>query len=167
VFDHDEVVCSPVADGDAVTLQAIVDGEPRATMRALRLGGGALARAGEELPLRRISLTGRYGSNYGVAVGDDLDVYEREGLVHPAVWPALANQVFADELVRGSWIHLRSAIRHHRLAPVGATATVHAVVVDRSTRRSGERAVADIAFAIDGRLVATVEHEAIIALPGA
>ena len=168
VFDGDKVACTPTVDADAVTVSATVDDEPRATLRAVRRGGAVLsARSGETLPARQIVLDGRYGSNYGSAVGDDLGIYAREGIVHPAVWPALANLVFAEQLVRGSWIHLRSAISHHAVAPTGATATVHSVVVDRSTRRSGERAVADITIEIDGQVVATVEHEAIIALPGA
>jgi hypothetical protein len=42
---------------------------------------------------------------------------------------------------------------------------VHATVIDRFQRRSGERAIVDVAIEVDGNLVATLEHEAIITLP--
>lgn len=168
MFDGEDVVCSPIADGDEAVVTAIVAGDPRATLRATRHGGSAPSRRdGATLKPCQVPLSGRYGSDYGMRIGDDLDAYLREGVVHPAVWPAIANTVFSEQLVSGSWIHLRSSIRHHGLARAGATADVHAVVVDRSTRRSGERAVADVVIEVDGRLVATLEHEAIIALPGA
>jgi acyl dehydratase len=67
-------------------------------------------------------------------------------------------------LVDGAWIHTRSRIRHHGIAHVGATATVQATVVDRFDTRSGTRAVLDVAISVDGALVATIEHEAIVAL---
>ena len=120
-------------------------------------------RAGEVLRTRQISLDGELGAEYGVRAGDDLDLFVRLGLVHPAVWPALANHIVHVDVARGSWIHTRSIIRHHGVARAGATATVHAVVVERFDR-SGERAVLDVRIDVDGRPVATLEHEAIIAL---
>jgi hypothetical protein len=108
------------------------------------------------LPSRDIVLADRYGADYGVRIGDDLDVYTTERVVHPAVWPALANAVFAADLVRGPWIHLRSSIRHHGLAAAGAVATVHATVIDRFQRRSGERAIVDVVIEVDGSLVVTI-----------
>jgi acyl dehydratase len=166
VSDGDEIVCTPVADDGAVVVSALVGGESKATLRATGDPGPPRpARAGTSLPSRDIVLADRYGADYGVRVGDDLDFYTTEGVVHPAVWPALANAVFAADLVRGPWIHLRSSIRHHGLAPAGAVATVHATVIDRFQRRSGERAIVDVVIEVDGNLVATLEHEAIIALP--
>jgi acyl dehydratase len=173
VFDHDEVTCTPVLNGDGVLGDAVVvdarcgdDDEPRATLRAVPLGGPApVARDGTPLTSRRVQLGDRWGADYGERVGDDLDVYRRQGVVHPAVWPALANHVVGADLVRGPWIHLRSVVRHHALAPAESIADVHAVVVDRFHRRSGERAIVDVRIEVDGRPVASLEHEAIIALP--
>ena len=168
VFDHDDVTCTPVVDGDAVVVEARCgdEDESRATLRAVSNGGPPPAvREGTPLTSRRVQLGDRWGADYGERVGDDLDVYRREGVVHPAVWPALANHVVGADLVRGPWIHLRSVIRHHGLAPATAVADVHAVVVDRSHRRSGERAIVDVLIEVDGRPVASLEHEAIIALP--
>ena len=166
VFDDDEIVCTPVADDRTVVASALVGGESRATLRATGdAGPPRAARTGTPLPSRDIVLSDRYGADYGARIGDDLDVYTTEGVVHPAVWPALANAVFADHLARGPWIHLRSSIRHHGLAAAGAVATVHATVIDRFRRRSGERAIVDVVIEVDGNPVATLEHEAIITLP--
>jgi hypothetical protein len=107
-------------------------------------------RTGEALERRTIVLDGEWGSDYGARAGDDLALYSREGLVHPAVWPALANHVVHTQVARGPWIHLRSIVRHHALVAAGSTSEVHAVVVRRyerggsgrcstSTSRSGAR----------------------------
>jgi hypothetical protein len=154
--------------GDAVLVEARCgdDDEPRATLRAVADGGSIVAgRDGTPLTSRRVQLGDRWGADYGERVGDDLDLYRRAGVVHPAVWPALANHVVGADLVRGPWIHLRSVVRHHALAPAESIAEVHAVVVDRFHRRSGERAIVDVRIEVDGRPVASLEHEAIIALP--
>jgi len=167
VFDDDEIICTPVAEDDGVVIvNALVGGESKATLRASRdTGPPPAARPGTALPSREVVLADRYGADYGLRIGDDLDIYMTEQVVHPAVWPALANAVFSADLVRGPWIHLRSSIQHHGLARAGAVATVHATVIDRFQRRSGERAIVDVAVEVDGSLVATLEHEAIIALP--
>ena len=101
---------------------------------------------------------------YGLRTGDDLGLYAEAGIVHPAVWPALANSVVKRNLVEGPWVHTRSRIRHHGTAQVGATALVEAVVVDRFETRSGSRAVLDIRISVDGELVASLEHEALVSL---
>jgi acyl dehydratase len=168
VFDHDEVTCTPVVDDDAVVVTARcgAEHESRATLRAVAHGGPLPAvRDGTPLTSRRVQLGDRWGADYGERVGDDLDVYRREGVIHPAVWPALANHVVGADLVRGPWIHLRSIVRHHGLAPADSVVDVHAVVVDRFHRRSGERAIVDVLIEVEGRPVASLEHEAIIALP--
>lgn len=119
----------------------------------------------ETLEPMAVILDGKWGSDYGWRAGDDLPIYIEAGIVHPAAWPALANHITHAQVVRGSWIHIRSVIRHHALAPVGSAAFIQATVIDRFTRPTGERAVLDVTVEVDGRLVASIEHEAIIALP--
>lgn len=171
VFDHDLLRCAPVAtdpDG-AVTIHALTaePDQPRATFRAVRDGGAAAPmRGGDVLPSKRLHLSGEWGADYGSRAGDPFALYEQHGIVHPAVWPALANHVCYAELVTGSWIHTRSIIRHHALAAAGSFADVHSVVV-RRFESHGERAVLDVRIEIAGVVVATLEHEAIVALPGA
>lgn len=169
VFDHDLLHCTPVrdGDGDGVAVHAITGEaeQPRAIVRAVRDSGPhPPMRPGEPLPSRQIRLDGEWGSDYGIRAGDDLALFTEHGWVHPAVWPALANQVVHADVARGSWIHTRSIVRHHAIAPAGALADVQAVVV-RRFEAHGERAVLDVRVEIDGVVVATLEHEAIVALP--
>ena len=143
------------------------DDQPRATLRATRDSGPPPAlRAGERLRLREVRLEGEYGSDYGLRAGDDLAMFTNLGVVHPAVWPALANYVVHRDVARGPWIHTRSIVRHHATAPAGAEATLTSVVVERFDSRAGERAVLDVRIEVAGIPVATLEHHAIVALPG-
>lgn len=108
-----------------------------------------------------VDLEGEFDADYARRAGDDLELFRSAGVVHPGVWPRLANRMFHEQLVRGAWIHTRSHIRHHALAPIGSDAVVTGVVFDRFVRR-GLRAVADIEITMDGVVVASIEHEAII-----
>lgn len=167
--EADETVeCTPRHDGDGWHVDAVCPAQernPRATFAVVADAGPPPApRPGDALASRQFDLTGRYGADYGWRAGDDLRVYLDEGIVHPAVWPALANHVFSTDLVDGSWIHTRSVIRHHATVPAGAAVDVHATVVDRFERH-GERAVADLVFEHRGSVVTTIEHEAIVRLP--
>ncbi len=166
VFDGDEVRCAVAAPGDGVEVQAITaePDQPRATMRAVRSGGAVPPlRNGESLLPVEVALDGEWGTDYGWRAGDDLGLYRDLGIVHPAVWPALANQVVHAQVARGSWIHIRSIVRHHALAAAGRTALVQARVVERVVR-SGERATLDVHITVDDVVVASLEHEAIVSL---
>jgi acyl dehydratase len=166
VFDGDEVRCTPRLDGGQFIVEAFVDrDQPRVTLTAVNDAGPPPAmREGERLRSREVRLEGLWSDEYGLRVGDHLPLYSELGIVHPAVWPSLANHLVHTELARGAWIHTRSIIRHHGVGRVGEVAMIHGVVVDRF-ERSGERAVVDVAIEVDGEIVATLEHEAIVALP--
>ncbi len=170
---------APVQAGDPVDCVPGVPTETGSVEVMALVGGGARVRCTawpgppdwtdrgrplhEQLEPHEEPLTGGW-ADYGLRAGDDLGLYAEDGIVHPAVWPALANGVVTRNLVDGAWIHTRSRIRHHGIAHVGAMATVQATVVDRFDTRSGRRAVLDVAISVDGALVATIEHEAIVAL---
>ena len=170
VFQSDRLLCLPVVDGDDVVVEAR-SGEgpdqPRATLRAVARSAPVLPLSdGEPLTTYETVLTGEWGDEYGSRAGDDLPLYRERGVVHPAVWPALANHIVHTQVARGPWIHMRSIVRHHALAAAGSEAAVSAVVV-RRFERSGERAVLDVRIEVAGVVVATLEHEAIVALrPG-
>lgn len=174
VFEHDVVECrvdgDVDGDGDGVVVAAVTaePEQPRASFAAVRDAWLAAPtwtmRHGEPLPVHEVELAGEWGSDYGERAGDDLDLYARSGIVHPAVWPGLANRVVHADVARGSWIHTRSIVRHHALAAAGSVAHVHAVVV-RRFQSHGERAVLDVRIDVEGRTVASLEHEAIVALP--
>jgi acyl dehydratase len=165
VFDRDSVLCSTVIDDDGVLVAAITAEaeQPRATFRAVPRAEPAPAmRAGEELPTKHIRLDGEWGSDYGSRAGDPLPLYAEHGIVHPAVWPALANHTVHTEVARGSWIHTRSVVRHHGLVKAGSVAEVRATVV-RRFQSHGERAVLDVRVVVDDHVVVSLEHEAIVA----
>ena len=167
VFDGDLLRCSPIADGDEIAIHAVTDEpeQPRVIFQTQRQSVPLIAlRIGEKLPDITIALNGEWGCDYGNRAGDDLSFYTDENLVHPAVWPALANQVVYQHVARGSWIHTRSIIRHHGVAHGGDIATMKSVVV-RRFESHGERAILDVHIEVAGKVVASLEHEAIVALP--
>jgi len=166
VFDQDRLICDPhPIDGD-VEVRAITGEpeQPRAIFRAVRDSGVAQPlRSGENLPVKEFVLDDEWGSGYGSRAGDDYSFYADRGLVHPAVWPAVANDIVYNHVARGSWVHMRSIVRHHATARHGAVAEVRAVVV-RRFHGHGERAVLDVQISVAGEVVASLEHEAIIDL---
>jgi hypothetical protein len=170
VFDGDLVRCGPVErhDDGSATVHALADetDQPRAIVIVLPTAPPAEAlRAGEPLRPTTVRLAGEFGADYAERAGDDLTLCRDLGVVHPAVWPALANHVTHAQVVRGSWVHMRSIVRHHALAPVGEEAVITANVV-RRFESHGERAVLDVHVTVAGVVVASLEHESIVALPG-
>lgn len=167
VVAGERVDCTPRRDGAGWSIDAVCPAQernPRVVFDVVAdAGPPPAAREGERLPSRRITLDGQFGADYGRRAGDDLELYLERGIVHPAVWPAIANRVYSADLVDGSWIHTRSIIRHHAIGPAGASVDVHATVVDRFDRH-GERAVCDIVIEHEGTVLATLEHEAIVRL---
>ena len=167
VFDQDVLRCVPVFDDNAVEVQAITSEpeQPRAIFRAVRDGGAVQPlRDGEVLPSKDFELIDTFSCDSGSRAGDDLSYFADRGLVHPAVWPALANDIVYNYVARGSWVHMRSIIRHHATVSVGATAELRSVVVKRFESH-GERAVLDVHIVVNDQVVASLEHEAIVALP--
>jgi acyl dehydratase len=168
VFASRQIDCAVVTgENGRATIEAVDASEsvnPRAVLTAALHGEGPrAARDGERLAPRRYVLDGAYGCDYGARAGDDLALYDREAIIHPAVWPALANNIIQTELANGAWIHIRSLVNHHSIARSGDTVDVEATVVDRFVRH-GARAVLDVLIECDGRPVATIEHEAIVDL---
>ncbi|MEM8705871.1 MAG: hypothetical protein AAGE98_05395 [Actinomycetota bacterium] len=119
--------------------------------------------AGDRLDPLVVELDDRW-AGYAARAGEDLSLYNDERLVHPSVWPSLANRVFATQLVNGSWVHTRSRIRHLGPAAPGDTVVVESWETDRFSTRAGERAVVDMRMTVGDRLVCAVEHEAIVRL---
>ncbi|MEZ5297278.1 MAG: MaoC family dehydratase [Ilumatobacteraceae bacterium] len=168
VFAGRTIECIPSSNPDDTWTVRAVDATEEQNPRSIEAwrdsGSAAPLRDGEPLADRQFVLDGEFGPDYGSRAGDDLTIYDGSDLIHPAVWPALANRVFSTDLVRGSWIHTRSIVRHHGVARRGDTVDVAATVVDRFERH-GERAVVDLRISLRGRPIASLEHEAIIALP--
>ena len=165
VFDHDLVeVSARILDGTTLIEAHTGSPQPRAVLHpTLDAGGAPPLRAGEDLSPVTITLDTPYGADYALPAGDDLDVCLSAGIVHPAVWPDLANHIMHEQLARGSWVHTRSIIRHHRAVAVGSAVTIVPRVIDRFFAH-GERAVVDMHFMHGDEIVTSIEHEAIIDL---
>jgi acyl dehydratase len=123
----------------------------------------AKPRPGEQLETVNLRLEGEYGSQYAQRSGNLEDQCAKARVVHPGVWPSLGNYVFHRQLARGSWIHTRSIVRQFAAVADGVEAEISSTVIERFLR-GGERAVADVVVRVEGRVVAAIEHEAIIDL---
>lgn len=165
---------NPVMDGERVDLvvseafevTASVDGTAKAHARFSDRAEDLPEREGPALePIEFV--VDESWSDYGVRAGDDCSIYAAHGIAHATSWPRIANQFCHEQLVDGSWIHVRSRIAHLGVAPVGSAIRATAVVAARFDSRAGERAVLDVRIAADGKPVASIEHEAIIRLADA
>lgn len=173
VFDGD-TVSFPVRDREdgGIEVSAMVDRKPRPLVEVeawpshrKAVHPRVEARSGEILQTATVALVGEYGSEYASRAGDDLTLCQDAGVVHPAVWAALANYVYHRQVARGTWIHTRSIVRNFSAAPQGAEASIETIVFNRF-HRSGERAVSDVVIRVGEVVVAAIEHEAIINLTG-
>ena len=160
VMDRATVDCVPIDD----VIDAQVDGSVKARCAVTQRSVALQARPGETLvPIDFVA--DPTWSDYGSRAGDDSAIYAEHGVLHPASWMRIANQFFHEQLVSGSWIHVRSSVRHRGLARIGSTVHADAVVVDRFDSRAGKRAIAHVYITADGQPVAHYEHEAIVELP--
>jgi MaoC like domain len=164
VFDRDVIRFPVTTTPGGISVSAVVDrtDQPLIVVSASPTRAAVAAnRPGESVESMVVELVDEFGSTYAARAGDDLTICQERGIVHPAVWPALANYVFHRRLARGPWIHTRSRVRHHATAPEGAAARIDTTVVERFVRH-GERVIADVTITVDDIVVATLEHEAII-----
>lgn len=159
----DLVIGSHDVDSETGTVTALVDGERKAEARFSQSAEVLPVRDGPALDAIEFVVDGSW-SNYGLRAGDDCTVYADDDITHPTSWPRLANRFCHEQLVDGSWIHVRSRIAHHGVAAVGSTIRATAIVAERFDSRAGERAVLDVRISADGAAVASIEHEAIIRL---
>lgn len=161
ILDGDRIDC--VVDGDR-RVTAEVDGSVRVEADFVQAVRDQIDhRSGDPLEPIEFVLDASW-SDYGMRAGDDCAIYGDDGLAHPSSWPRIANRFCHEQLVTGSWIHVRSRIAHLGVAAVGAEIRAVADVVERIDSRAGERAILDVRISADGRDVAAIEHEAIISL---
>ncbi|MEZ5342374.1 MAG: hypothetical protein R2706_13280 [Acidimicrobiales bacterium] len=134
------LTCQPTVREGSDFVDAVSDGELHATCQvwldgSRRAPAPMVARPGDQLrPLDAV--LDDHWARYGQRCGDELSLYDDEGLAHPSVWPCLANRLTHQQLVDGPWIHTRSKIVHLGRAERGDQIRAEAVVVDRfDTRR--------------------------------
>ncbi len=95
-------------------------------------------------------------------VRETLPLYRDRGVAHPGWLLRDANYVLSRNVVLGPWIHVESAVRHHRAVSDGDPVEARATVT-REWEHKGHRFVAlDVGiFAGPDRLAAEVAHTAI------
>jgi hypothetical protein len=166
VLADDLVECVTVLNEESINVDATVNNQIRAQCTAFMEKTAPSTTpdsSSELLETEEIPLTDEW-ADYGQRAGDDTKIYSNLGVIHPAVWPSLANYVVEKNLVNGAWVHTRSKISHHGLVNTGSIATVQSRVIKRFETRTGNRAVIDVSISVDGKKVVGVEHEAIISL---
>lgn len=163
VLDADVVDCAIAGSEQEPTIEARCHDDVKATFDVWRSAEAPAMRSGDALPTWEFTLDETW-ANYGVRCGDDLTLYQDEGIAHPAMWPSLANSLYTEHLINGSWIHTRSRIFHQGVARIGDQMRIDSAVIDRFETRAGQRAVVDMAMFANGEPVARVEHEALVSL---
>lgn len=162
----DQRVADEAAGADqvgGVTVEACVSGDVRAVATFGRTREPIERRDGSELEPISFTLDDSW-SDYGIRGGDDCELYSKHAIAHPTSWPRIANAFFHEQVVSGPWIHVRSGIAHHAVAPVGSRIRATACLVERFESRAGTRAILDVRIHADDQLVAVVDHEAIVEL---
>ena len=164
VMANAALTCVPRSEGAQFFVDAITESTVRATCQVWPEAlDAARLRDGERLEPVEQTLDEAW-ARYGQRCGDPLEVYDDEGITHPAAWPNLANHITHAQVVEGSWIHTRSRISHLGRAPFGDQVLIEASVVNRFDTRSGERAILDVVITGSAGPVAYLEHEALVRL---
>lgn len=88
-----------------------------------------------------------------------------EQAVHPAVWPALANEALMQNIALGPWIHTASETQHLAAARDRERVELRGRIAALQAKRGHEIIVADLcAFGEGDRPLAHMRHAAIIQL---
>ncbi len=188
VLDRELVTCRSTADDDGtLTIDALTtDDEPRAilvarppavvapppllpaTPRHDKFEADAtILAAVEHLGSIDTVLDRGWGAAYADDVGDDLDAYVDGTTVHPGVFLEAAHLALTQNIGLPAWIHTASTYRHHgALLPVGTAVSVRSRVVEAVQRKGRDEIRCDVQLVVDGRVAVSVDHRAIIRLPG-
>jgi acyl-coenzyme A thioesterase PaaI-like protein len=100
-------------------------------------------------------------SEYLADIRETLDLYERDGIAHPAWLVRSANSVLAANVDLGPWIHVESRTRHHGVVTDGQLVSTRARVVGEYERKGHRFVDLDVWVLADDRVVATIRHVAI------
>ena len=95
------------------------------------------------------------------AVSNDLDVFERDGLAHPALLLDGANLMLMANVELGPWIHIGSAVVHLRPLQVGATLSFRGRIVEVDERKGRPMLSLDIVVFDETGPAAKIHHELI------
>ena len=101
-------------------------------------------------------------AQYLADVREDLDLYARDGIVHPGWILRLANRALSANVRLGPWIHVGSTVRNHGIARWGDRLAARARVA-RQYERKGHLFVALDVLVVrqDGAALTHIDHTAI------
>jgi acyl dehydratase len=98
------------------------------------------------------------------AQDDDLELYARERLAHPAWLLRWANEILAANVRLGPWIHTASTIENLRPVRDGDRVSTRARVVDLYEQKGHELVDLDVLLVVGDAAVARIRHTAIYRL---
>ena len=114
-----------------------------------------------ELGSLRLDLTAERCASCLAAVSNDLDVFERDGLAHPALLLDGANLMLMANVELGPWIHIGSAVVHLRPLQVGATLSFRGRIAEVDERKGRPTLSLDIVVLDETGPAAKIHHELI------
>ncbi|MGY1988037.1 hypothetical protein ACI792_17605 [Blastococcus sp. SYSU DS0669] len=178
-YDGDELLVDP-ADG-RLTVSG-PSGEVRCVGSAglgadrLDLAGYAPVPAPRELltdpvvgPMGSVSEAGTAERNdwYLDAIGEPLELYRQEGLVHPGLLLRLVNELLMQNVALGPWIHTSSDCRFLGAARLPVELTAHGRVTDVGRRGRHDEVRYDALVLAGDEPVLQVHHTALYRLDAA
>lgn len=122
---------------------------------------------GQPLPPVEIDTSAAAMSQYLANIDDANPLFHEgngnEPLLHPGMYPNIANQVLSRNFILNVWIHTRSEIRHLALPRAGGAYRAYGQLVDAFEKRGHEYVTADVLIC-DGhdQPVARMRHTAIV-----
>lgn len=140
--------------------------QPRAPEDRLTISA-ASAPVGETLPPVLIEASPEAMAHYLDGIDDTNPLFRDASggapLVHPGIYPHIANQVLSRNFILNVWIHTRSDIRHLALPRAVGAYRAYGQLVDAFEKRGHEYVTADVLIC-DGndQPVARVQHTAIV-----
>lgn len=191
VFDREEVTCVAAPDDEPGTLRIEARGGADPVARAVLVAlppdasivapapfpvvprhdrfeaDAAVLSAVEALGSIDAELDGAWGAAYAAESGDDLDAYADGRTVHPGVYLEAAHLALTRNIGLPAWIHTASTYRHHgALLPVGTAVSVRSRVVEAAVVKGRDEIRLDVQLVVDDRVAVSVDHRAIVRLPG-
>ncbi|MCF6508337.1 hypothetical protein E9549_13110 [Blastococcus sp. MG754426] len=120
-------------------------------------------------PMGSVSEAGTAERNawYLDAIGEPLELYRREALVHPGLLLRLVNELLMRNVALGPWIHTSSDCRFLGLARLPVELTAHGRVTDVGRRGRHDEVRYDALVLAGGEPVLHVHHTALYRLNAA
>lgn len=122
----------------------------------------ASLRVGDWLGMNPLSITAESQARDAEETRETLDLYLREGIVHPVTVLRCCNWVLSHNVVLPAWMHMGSVAQNLGLARLGDTLSARAVVTKNYEHKGHKWVEVDaLVLANESRPIARVTHSAI------